>query len=86
MKLLHPWILAKLAKLSSKDKLEFLSKLDAITMEQAIKKAKFLYPVSENDVKRLQTAVGGIGTPGAALAYLTASQMASSEGNGLSKE
>ena len=51
-------------------------------MEQAIKKAKFLYPVSENDVKRLQTAVGGIGTPGAALAYLTASQMASSEGNG----
>tara|TARA_R100000750_G_scaffold28439_1_gene18061 strand:+ start:38 stop:1336 length:1299 start_codon:yes stop_codon:yes gene_type:complete len=72
----------KLAKLSSKDKLEFLSKLDAITMEQAIKKAKFLYPVSENDVKRLQTAVGGIGTPGAALAYLTASQMASSEAEG----
>jgi hypothetical protein len=73
---------AKLATLSSKDQLEFLSKLDAITMEQAIKKAKFLYPVSENDVKRLQTAVGGIGTPGAALAYLTATQMASSEGNG----
>ena len=73
----------KLNALSSKDKLEFLSKLDAITMEQAIKKAKFLYPVSENDVKRLQTAVGGIGTPGAALAYLTASQMASSEGDGL---
>ena len=73
----------KLAELSSKDQLEFLSKLDAITMEQAIKKAKFLYPVSENDVKRLQTAVGGIGTPGAALAYLTASQMASSEGDGL---
>jgi len=70
-------------KMSSKDKLLFLSKLDAITMKQAIKEAKNLYPVSENDVKRLQTAVGGIGTPGAALAYLTATSMASSEGNGL---
>ena len=69
----------KIRGLSLADKVKFKKEFQAATMRSVISLAKNLYPVSENDVKRLMEAAGSVQTYGEALKMLVSLQKAALE-------
>ena len=69
----------KIKDLSLADKVKFKKEFQAATMRSVISLAKNLYPVSENDVKRLMEAAGSVQTYGEALKMLVSLQKAALE-------
>jgi len=69
----------KIKGLSLPDKVKFKKEFSAATMRSVISLAKNLYPVSENDVKRLMEAAGSVQTYGEALKMLVSLQKAALE-------
>ena len=69
----------KIKGLSLADKVKFKKEFQAATMRSVISLAKNLYPVSENDVKRLMEAAGSVQTYGEALKMLVSLQKAALE-------
>ena len=69
----------KIRGLSLADKVKFKKEFQAATMRSVISLAKNLYPVSENDVRRLMEAAGSVQTYGEALKMLVSLQKAALE-------